>query len=130
MKIRTNFKSSDPSENSYKPIPPGVYDARIFGMDYGQASTGTACLNVEYEILGPTNEGRHIWNNLYFTEKASWKYAGFCAAIGITPTEELETRDLLGKPLRIVVKEVIGQDGNPRSEVVGFRKSKSVPTAA
>jgi hypothetical protein len=128
MKIKTNYIKSEQPGNLITPIPPGVYDAKVFGMDYGQTSTGTDCLNLEFEILGPCCEGRHVWANLYLTEKASWKFAGFCAAIGIPPTEELETRDILGKTLRIVVKKVESPNGNLRSEVTGFRKSKSVQT--
>jgi hypothetical protein len=125
MKIQTNFSNSGPSGTSFEPIPSAVYDARIFGMDYNRASTGTPCLNIEFEIEGPTHEGRHIWGNIYLTEKASWKYQSLCNAVGITPSEELETRDILSKKLRIVVKQTEGLDGNPRSEAVGFRKPKS-----
>jgi hypothetical protein len=127
MKIKTNFKSGEQSVNPFDLIPPGIYSAEIFGMDYSQASTGTACLNIEFVVLGPSHEGRHVWTNLYLTEKAGWKYASLCAAAGITAADELETKELLGKQLRIVVKEVTGPDGTPRSEAVGFRKSKSVP---
>ena len=120
MKIKIYFKSSDDSGTSFEPIPPGIYEAKVFGMDYGQANTGTHCQNIEFENLGPTHEGRHMWPNLYLTEKASWKFGGLCGAVEIAPTEELETKDLLGKSLRIGVKEVEGSDGSPRSDMVGF----------
>jgi hypothetical protein len=125
MRLKTNFNSNTQSGSTLQPISPGVYEAKIFSMEPGQASTGTQCLNIEFEILGPTHEGRHAWGNLYFTEKASWKTGALCNAVGITPSGELETRDLLGKKLRITVKEVVGADGNLRSEAMGFRKSKS-----
>jgi hypothetical protein len=127
MKIKTNYSSSNKSENPFDLIAPGIYDAKVFGTDYSEASTGTPCLNVEFEILGPANEGRHIWSNIYLTEKAGWKYASLCAAVGITPGEELDLRELLNKRLRIVVKEVQSSDGGLRSEAVGFRKPRSVP---
>ena len=129
MKIKTNYSSSNDSKNPLNRVPPGLYDARIFGTDCAQASTGTPCLNVEFEITGPTSIGRHIWGNVYLTQKASWKYSSLCAAVGITPGEDLETADLHGKTLRIVVKEVEGPSGWLGSEAVGFRKLKSTPTS-
>jgi hypothetical protein len=130
MRLKTNFKNDGQSGTGFGLIPEGVYDAKVFGMDPVQASTGTEGLNIEFEIIGPIQTGRHVWGNLYFTEKAGWKFAALCNAVGIPASEELETRDLLGKTLRVVVKHVAGSDGVPRAEAVGFRKSKLVPTAA
>lgn len=38
-----------------------------------------------------------IFDDLWLSERAKWKYARFVKAIGMDPTEELDTEDFLGK---------------------------------
>ena len=74
MFIETGLADFDPKV--FDPIPKGYYDAEIINITQEHASTGTAYLNVEFEILGPTHAGRHMWANIYLTDKARWKLAG------------------------------------------------------
>jgi hypothetical protein len=125
MLIKTNLSDSNKTLNQFDLIETGFYEAQIFSLDPGHASTGTPFLNVEFEILGPTFQGRHVWANIYLTEKANWKLASLCNAIGIKIGEEVETKDFLRKQLRLYVKEVEVPNGNIRAEAVGFRKLKT-----
>jgi hypothetical protein len=125
MLIRTGITGSRESSSQFEIISTGLYEAKIFSLELGNASTGTPFLNIEFEILGPDYAGRHVWANLYLTEKASWKLASLCNAIGVNVDEELETKDFLGKHLRLYVKEIEDPNGNIRAEATGFRKLKA-----
>ncbi len=123
MLINTNLSDFDPG--SFDPIPDGYYHAEIAAVSQEKASTGTEYLNIEFLILGPTHEGRHVWANIFLTEKAKWKLAALLSATGIGLVDDLDTDQLLGKDLRIRVKQVDDPAGDSRQEVVGFRQSKS-----
>jgi len=123
MKFKTNLSDYDPE--SFDPVPNGYYDAEIVAVSQERASTGTEYLNIEFVILGPTHEGRHVWANVFLTEKARWKLAALLSATGIGMVDDLDTDQLIGNELRIRVKQVDDSFGDSRSEVVGFRKLKS-----
>ena len=123
MLVNTNLSDFDPK--SFDPIPDGYYEAEVANVTHEKASTGTAYLNVEFAILGPTHEGRHVWANVFLTEKARWKLAALLNATGIGMVDDLDTDQLIGNELRIRVKQVDDSFGDTRSEVVGFRKLKS-----
>jgi hypothetical protein len=122
MIIETKLSGFDPK--SFDPIPDGYYEATIVDVSLETASTGTEFLNVELEILGPNQVGRHVWSNLYLTEKARWKMAALVNAAGLGMVDKLETDQLIARKVRIRVKQVDDSSGAP-SEVVGFRKPKS-----
>ena len=128
MFIETGLADFDPKV--FDPIPKGYYDAEIINITQEHASTGTAYLNVEFEILGPTHAGRHMWANIYLTDKARWKLAALVNAAGLGMVDELDTDLLIGKRLRIAVKNIDDPEAGNRSEVVGFQKLKSEDAAA
>lgn len=123
MKLSVGLSNFDPK--SFNPIPEGYYDAKIVAVSQERASTGTEYLNIDTVILAPTHEGRHVWANIFLTEKAKWKLAALLSATGIGLVDDLDTDQLLGKDLRIRVKQVDDPAGDSRQEVVGFRKLKS-----
>ena len=128
MFIETGLADFDPKV--FDPIPKGYYEAEIIKITQEHASTGTAYLNVEFEILGPTHAGRHMWANIYLTDKARWKLAALVNAAGLGMVDELDTDLLIGKRLRIAVKNIDDPEAGNRSEVVGFQKLKSEDAAA
>lgn len=128
MFIDTGLADFDPKV--FDPIPKEYYDAEIIKITQEHASTGTAYLNVEFEILGPTHAGRHMWANIYLTDKARWKLAALVSAAGLGMVDELDTDLLIGKRLRIAVKNIDDPEAGNRSEVVGFQTLKSEDAAA
>ena len=123
MKINTQLKDFD--TKTFEPIPDGYYEAEVVSVTHEKASTGTAYLNVELVILGPTHEGRHLWGKVFLTEPARWKLASLLNATGLGLVDELETNQLIGKTVCIRVKQVDDPDRGSRSEVVGYRKSQA-----
>ena len=123
MIVETNLSGFDPK--SFNPIPDGYYEAQVVDVSLENASTGTAFLNIEFAILGPTQVDRHVWANLYLTEKARWKLAALVNAVGLGMVDKLDTNQLIGKKVRIRIKKADDSFGDSRPDVVGFRKPKS-----
>ena len=119
MIIETNLSTYEPPE--FDKVPAGFYEAQIVSASPETASTGTPFLTVEFEILGPTESGRHVWANFYLTEGARWKLAMLVSSVGLPHKDQLETDDLIGKKLRIVVKDS-DSSFSTTSEAVHFRK--------
>ncbi len=124
MQFKTYYSADAAKQRHFELVPGGVYDATIVAVDPGNASTGTPSLNLELEITGPSQQGRHVWANIYLTPNASWKLSALCNATGISMADQLDTRQFLNKFLRIVVRQVDNQNGELRAEAVGFRKPK------
>ena len=59
MQIKTNLSTYEPPE--FDQVSAGVYAAQIVSASPETASTGNLYLNVEFEITGPTEVGRHVW---------------------------------------------------------------------
>ena len=59
---------STTAASDLKPIPRGVYEARLLKADVGESSTGTARVALKFEILGGEFEDRLAWSNLWLTE--------------------------------------------------------------
>ncbi len=126
MKVSLNI--SEKSLKQYSPINPGWYEVEIFDAQVDQASTGTVFLNIEFKIQAPDEfKGRSTWGIFYLTENASWKITALQSAIGMEPGSDFYTDDLVGKTLRIRLKEVEDQEGNPKLEVSAFRRLKNNP---
>ncbi len=119
MRISTNLSTYKAPE--FESVQPGVYTAEIVDVQPQRASTGTSMLNVEFEIVGPSEKGRHVWAGVFLTDKARWKLAALLNAVNVGLVDELDTAELVGRRLRIRVKEVDGE-GQLRTEAVAFRK--------
>jgi len=53
------------SSNDYAPLPAGWYDAKISEADVRNTKAGTGqYIAVRYDIIGPTHQGRVVWQNL------------------------------------------------------------------
>ena len=118
MKVKTHLDGYQPPDE----VPPGTYDAKIVAVTNEMASTGTEFLTIDCELVGPTEVGHHVWGNIFLTQPARWKTAALLTAVGLPLTDQLETDDLIGKKLRIVVKPLKSQYGTITSEIVNFRK--------
>ena len=125
MIVDTKLGSYEPPDS--REVPAGLYEAQILGVRHEMASTGTLFLNVEFEILGPTESGRHVWANFYLTEAARWKLAALLNAVELPLDDQLETDSLIGRKLRIRVKELESPSGTTRSEAVAFLRLLTEP---
>lgn len=92
-----------PEADDFSPIPPGWYDAEIVDIEERDTRAGDGCyLNVRFDVTGPTNAGRVIFE-MYTMENPSPKavragHAKFrqlheaCGLPHITDTDQLVGR--------------------------------------
>ena len=117
------------SPKKFELIPGGYYAAEVIDALSMIASTGTNYLRVECLITEGRYQGRHVWGNLFDTEKGAWKFGALLNAAGIEAKDELDTDELIGKRLEVRVKHGTDLDGNTREEIATFRKPRQ-PKAA
>ncbi len=120
-----NFTATD--KKNFAPVPPGFYEVEIFDAATDQALTGTDFINVDFLIVQGEYSNRHLWTHLYLTDKAMWKVEALLNAVGLKPSDDLKTDDLIGKRLRVRVRHGQDQDGNVKVEVIAFRRSNVDP---
>lgn len=90
-------------------LDPGDYRFRVVNATEKTArESGNPMIEIEARVLNPDgSEGRKIYDNLVFTEKALWKIDQFMAAIGAHPGEgktiNIDAEDLIGREFRATV---------------------------
>jgi len=82
---------------------PGNYEFQVGDAFLFASSKKTPGIKL---TLLASHEGRDykVFDNLWLTEPSKWRYARFLDAIGLDPTESLDTDDLMGKVGRFRVK--------------------------
>jgi hypothetical protein len=120
MKFKTNLSMNTAG---FPPIPAGRYEVEIVEACLERALTGTEFINVDFRILHPAQQGRHVWTKLFLTEAASWRLAALLNAIGEPLTDDVETECWLGKRLIITVTVKDDAEGVERNEVQRFAKA-------
>ena len=118
MKIKSSYTSG----RNFGPVPVGRYIAEIVEATPSTASTGTDYLFVDFLIIGPSHQGRHVFTKLFLTDKAGWKLSALLHFLGEQPDAEIETESLIGRRVGIDVKVIDGFDGFERNEISRFRK--------
>lgn len=119
-------------------IPGGNYPARIFKLEFGQTgpeskNPGEASLKVEFRISSGDHEGRPLFRNFTFGEKAKPYFLTFCKATGKFSDEQLtgkknisarEIQALQGAEIIVKVSQKrddkFGMDDGFKNEVRGF----------
>lgn len=107
-------------------LDPGDYRFKVVNATEKKAQkSGNPMIELESRVLNPDGtEGRKVYDNLVFTEKALWKVDQFLAAIGAHPgagkSVQLDAEDLIGREFR--AKVIIGQNdkGQDRNEIESY----------
>jgi hypothetical protein len=91
-------------------IPPGEYKARIVSAEESVTNKGDEKIELKLQIIMTDgSDGPFVWENLIFTEKASWKIQECLAAIGKTFDEgeevEVAASDFDGEELRVLLEK-------------------------
>jgi hypothetical protein len=126
MRFSTNLRNL--KSKTFEPIPPGKYEAEIVDATSEESANHKRFLKLDFVIVGPAYQGRHLWTKLFMTDAAVWKLAALFNAIDQALSEEADTADLVGRRLSVAVKVIEGEDGVLRNEIVAFRKLKLAGT--
>lgn len=130
MGFTLSFQKSE--SRNFEPLPTNWYEVEIDDVYENVARTGTEYIRLDFRI---TEEGpfknRHVWSNLYNSERALWKFRAFLFAVGIDVPEgepfHLDLEQLKGKRLKIRVRTTAEGPGESTSEVIGFRRTSKPP---
>jgi len=104
-----------------KPIPGGTYVAEIYSGVPFQAGTGSPGYKITFRILEGDYQNRHVWLDLWFTDKALKLAKRDLRKLGVTNLNQLEERPL---PRGIICKARVALKtdgkGNEGNEVRWF----------
>lgn len=97
-------------ETNFDPIPAGWYDVSLTGAEVKDTKAGTGkYIAVRYDVVGPTHQGRIVWQNLNIqnpnpqAEEIGRRQLGdLMRAIGLSSLSD--TDQLIGHSLKINVK--------------------------
>ena len=122
-KLRKSFNPNkvDTTSNSggdLKPLPDGIYDAKVHSTDYKATAKGNGhYIEVVFEVTGPTNAGRRVWEMYVIdhsddavVERAERDLARFLNSIGFEGDLE-DTDDVLGLTCKLKLKTEAASDG-------------------
>jgi hypothetical protein len=104
-----------------KPIPSGTYKAKIYSMEPGLVKLWTPCVNVEFEILGLRQIGRHI--SVVADEPNGFVPGLLRQAAGLHLKVPLEIHYFAGKTINIQIATFRDEYEGWWSQVIGFSKT-------
>lgn len=133
-----NFDSNtvDPRD-SFAPLPNGWYQGEITKSESRQNKAGTGSyLQLEIKIMGPTHEGRIIWDRLNLNhpkenvvEIAQRTLSSICKATGVLTVKD--SSELHGKPFAIKLKvRAETADFDASNDVKGYMPLSEQPIGA
>ena len=86
---KINFDEIDDVQD-YTPVPEDKYLCRLIGAEEGTTEDGKEKWNLKLGILQGEYQGRFIFDNLFFTEKALPRLKFICTQLGLELTGEVE----------------------------------------
>jgi hypothetical protein len=123
-------------QDGFDPLPPGWYQARIVESEMHDTKAGTGqYLKLRWEILGPTNAKRVVFQNLNLVnpnpEAVRIAYSMFstvCRAVGL-PNGVQDTNEMHGRPCEIKLTLRAATDNYEASNDVKSARSLNGPNA-
>ena len=114
-------------------LPDGWYKAAVRAVEPKQASSGRDYWRLEFEIVAGDYSGTHVFDNLFFSEKALPRLKLALSALGL-PHEgavDVAPEDLVGRHALIEVTSKEGTDQKVRNVVTfdGYRAIPETPRA-
>lgn len=122
-----NYDLANVKENDFETIPAGDYPAIITEIEEKPTKDGTGKrLNVKVQIIDGKYQNRTLFDGLNTVNKSAIaqqigraQLKSIC--IALNKPNPKDSSELLNKALMITVKIGKDQDGNPRSEIKGYK---------
>ena len=122
-----NVNELPESNNSFDPLPAGWYQANIKGSELKDTKSGTGqYIAVQYDILGPTHQGRVVFGNLNIrnpnpkAEEIGRQQLGeLMRAIGLNTVQD--TDELIGGQLMIKLAIKKSEEYGDSNEIKGYK---------
>lgn len=125
------YTQSEVSESiTFEALEAGRYPFEVIEATEGLSKAGNDKIELKMKVIGMSN---HVWDNLVFVPKASWKIDQFLAATGhtLTPGEEVEVQEDALEGLKGVFEVEVeeGMNGKPRNTVARYVLPKDYDAA-
>ena len=126
-------QSQIPQSQGYDPIPAGWYQAKIVSAEVKESQKGGAYLNIRYDIIGPTHQGRAVFGmitirnaNKTAEDIGEQQLGDLMRSIGIGRLSDSD--QLVGgtMEIKVSVKPGTEQYPDPKNEIKGW---KAIATA-
>lgn len=121
-----SYTTGAPQSGGIDPVlPKGRYRFRTVGAEQTKSKAGNPMIEFKARhIKDDGTEGRAVYGNLVFAEKALWKVDQFVAACGKHPGEgkelELEADDMIGWEFEADVEVTKDSKDRDRNEFTNF----------
>ena len=116
--MRIDFDRIGNSGGKYPPLPNGKYRVRIDDVETTKTRKGADMWKLRLVVTEGDHEGRRIYDNLVFSKAAAGRLVGFCGALNMATSGEIElTPDMLPNKECIAAvhtEEYTDREGNVR----------------
>jgi len=115
----TNVKLPEEGKMDFSPLPEGEYLCEVEEVDdTGKTKAGDEMWGIKFKVVGGEYDGRYIFDNMVFSDKALPRLKLICSRLGIEADTEvnLTGKSLLGRKvyLDIVEKTYKSKDGTEK----------------
>jgi len=94
--MKINFDEVETGGGGFAPIPDGNYLVKIESIHSGrQTRAGDEMWGLELVVTDGDYQGRKIFDNLVFSQKALWRVKMTCSRFGVPLTGEVEIADII-----------------------------------
>ena len=129
-------KDADDSQQSFTPLPDGLYDFKIIEAKYQQSQSGKDGYNITAEVESGPHKGRRVWNTFYVSPDSPIALGIFFrqfTALGLdkaffanNPSDDQIVAGLIGKRFRGQTKN--GEyNGKERTELKDVQAPSGPP---
>lgn len=117
--LRSQWTTTE-AAGDFKPLPTGVYVARIASGELSKAKTGTPGYKLCFKVLEGEHAGRLLWHDIWLTPAALPMAKRDLAKLGVTDPVQLESP--LPPGIRCAVKVTLRRedDGTEHNRVKHF----------
>lgn len=128
MRLGQSYEANDmpKNESNFDPIPAGWYQVKINSAELKDAKSGGKYINVRYDVVGPTHQGRVVFGMLNIqnpSQKAEEigraQLGDLMRAVGLPRVQD--TDELIGGDLMIKVSIRKSAEYGDQNQVQGYK---------
>ena len=118
MAVKLNWDTI-PDNDTREPLPQGTYLVTLTGINEKSTSHGDPMWNLDFTVNEPKEYvGRHVFDNLVFSEAAYKRVKLVCGRLGLPVKGEIELTPEMLRGRQVILDIIIGEyEGKKRNEV-------------
>ncbi|MBU1701036.1 MAG: DUF669 domain-containing protein [Candidatus Eisenbacteria bacterium] len=115
---RINFSNVDDAQN-FKPLPEGVYHCRVIDVKESSTLHGDDMWKLWFEVASGDYQGRRIFDNLVFSDRAMPRVKHICSKLGVDVTGEVNMTPALlidrEAMVSVIEADYVDEGGNTKT---------------